>query len=146
MDTSKLAMSALGIGNYALGYTSEGAGVGLKYAGKGLKVLGEIIENSGESVKEFGKGRIRIGELCLKVSSGNISEEEMAEFGFSDETIAEYKATKSASAKPATKPAKENTKKTATKKTGESDPNNGVMKDYAEGDEMSPADCAEAYC
>jgi len=137
MDTSKIAMSALGLGNCALGYSAEGTGFGLEYAGKGIKAVGTFLESSGATIKEFGKGKVRIGELCLKVAKGNITEAEMAEFGFDKETINAYKAQKQEASAP---------KNTGAGEGRTVDPKNSVVKDYKEGEEMSPADCAELMC
>jgi hypothetical protein len=138
MNTNSIAMKALGLGNCALGYSAEGTGFGLQYAGKGIKAVGTFLEDSGVTLRAYGQGKVRLGELCLKVSSGNVTEAEMREFGFSEETITEYKAKVNGTA-----PAPKNTG------AGEGrtvDPKNSVVKDYKEGEEMSPADCAELMC
>jgi hypothetical protein len=83
------------------------------------------------------------GEALLQsrrmTAGGALSEEEMKQY------LAQRPDLKKALEDKAKAEATPAPKTTATPK-GEVDPANGVMKNYQEGDEMSPADAAEAYC
>lgn len=128
-------------GDYTLGYGAKGTGIALEYTGVGIKKVGEFVETQGKNLRAYGEKKILAVEMGRKFLSGELTEQEMAEYlkqhpelkkALEDEARTEQTTQAPQTAKATTK--------------GEVDPSNSVMKNYAEGDEMTPADCAEAFC
>lgn len=134
----KVLFNAMCAGEYAVGYSAKGAGFGIEYTGIGIKKVGEFIETQGKNLRIYGENKIMQTNMGRKFLNGELSEQEMKEY------LAQRPELKKALEDKAKAEATQAPKTTATPK-GEVDPANGVMKNYQEGDELSPADAAEIY-
>jgi hypothetical protein len=128
------------VGDYSIGYGAKGTGIALEYTGAGIKKLGEFVESQGKNLHIYGEKKILAVSMGRKFLSGELTEEEMKQYLSQHPELKKALEDKARTEQSAPAP-----KATATPK-GEVDPANGVMKNYSEGDEMSPADCAEAFC
>ena len=126
------------VGDYSIGYGAKGTGIALEYTGAGIKKLGEFVETQGKNLHLYGEKKILAVAMGRKFLSGELTEEEMKQY------LSQHPELKKALEDKAKAETTQAPKTTTTPK-GEVDPANGVMKNYQEGDEMSPADAAEIY-
>jgi len=134
MNFTKIAAQAGITAKKGAGYGIKGTGYAIEKTGWGIKKAGEFIESQGRNIKLYGDGMVQSATALGIVMKGEADLETCKRAGLSDEDIAAYfgQEQEAASEKP-------------QKKAKTTDPKNGIAGDVKEGEELSPAQCAEMY-